>query len=118
MKAETETLDGGIVKVNLAGRLDAQGAEEIEQQLMDHAGTHRSMILDMKAVDYLSSAGIRILVLAAKAVSRRAGKMVLLNPNANVRKVLEIASLEGFIPMHESLDEARGAVSVCDDRPQ
>jgi anti-sigma B factor antagonist/stage II sporulation protein AA (anti-sigma F factor antagonist) len=112
MKAEMETLDGGIVKVNLAGRLDAQGAEEIEQKLMDHAGTHRSVILDMKAVDFLSSAGIRVLILVAKAVSRRAGKMVLLNPDANARKVLEIASLQRLIPIHASLEEARRAVSV------
>jgi len=112
MKIEMETLDGGIAKVTLAGRMDARGTEEIEQKLMDHAGTQRSVILDMSAVDFLSSAGIRTLVLAAKAVSRRGGKLVLVNPGVNVRKVLEIASLDQLIPIHQSLEEARGAVSI------
>jgi anti-anti-sigma factor len=112
MKIEMETLDAGIVKVTLAGRMDAQGTEEIEQKLMGHAGTHRSVILDIRAVDFLASAGIRTLVLAAKAVSRRGGKMVLLNLDANVRKVLEITNVDALIPIHQSLEEARSAVSV------
>ena len=112
MKIEMEVLDGGIVKVKLAGRMDAPGTEGIEQKLMDYAGTHRSVILDMNAVDFLTSAGIRTLILAAKAVSRRGGKMVLLNLDAKVRQVLEIANLDRWIPMHQSLEEARSAVSV------
>jgi len=106
-----ETLDGGIVRVDLAGRLDAQGTEAIEPKLMDCAGTYRSVILDMSSVDFLSSAGIRTLLLAAKAVSRRGGKMVITNPAPDVRNVLEIAAVDALIPIHESLEEARSAVS-------
>ena len=112
MKIEMETLDGGIVKVTLAGRMDAPGTAEIEQKLMDYVGTHRSVILDMNAVNFLTSAGIRTLILAAKAVSRRGGKMVLLNLDPKVRQVLEIANLAKWIPIHQSLEEARSAVSV------
>ena len=112
MKIEMDTFDGGIVKVKLAGRMDAQGTEEIEHRLMDYAGTQRSVILDMNAVEVLTSMGIRSLVLVAKAVSRRGGKMVLLNLGANVRKAVEAAHLDNLIPIHESLEEARSAVSV------
>jgi anti-anti-sigma factor len=112
MKIEKETFDRGIVKVKLAGRMDAQGTEEIEQKLMDYAGTQRSVIVDMNGVEVLTSMGIRTLVLVAKAVSRRGGKMVLLNPEANVRKALEAACLDNLIPIHQSLEEARSAVLV------
>ena len=110
MKIETETFDGGILKVNLAGRMDAQGTEEIEQVFMDSACTQRSVIVDMNAVSFLTSMGIRTLKLVAKAVSRRGGKMVLLNPDTNVRQVLEM--IEDLIPIHRSLDEALRAVSI------
>ena len=109
MTIETETLDDGIVKITLAGQMDAQGAEQIEQKLMDRAAAHRSVILDMNAVDALTSMGIRTLVVVAKAVSRRGGKIVLLNPEPNVRKGLDAAHLNILIPIHQSLEEARSA---------
>jgi anti-anti-sigma factor len=115
MRIETKTLDGGVVMVGLAGRMDVQGTEAIEQTLLDCAGTHRSVILDMSAVGMLTSAGIRTVVRMAKAVSRRGGRMALLHPDANVRKVLEIANLAQAIPTHESLEEAVRAVRF-DDR--
>ena len=110
MKIETETFDGGILRVNLAGRMDAKGTEEIEEAFMDYACSQRSVIVDMNAVSFLTSMGIRSLMLVAKAVSRRGGKMVLLNPDTNVRQVLE--TIEDLIPIHRSLDEALRAVSI------
>ena len=65
----------------------------------------------MGAVNFLASIGIRTLLLAAKAVSGRGGKMVLVNPDANVTKVLEMAGIDSLIPICRSLDEARTAVS-------
>jgi len=112
MKIEMETLDGGIVKVTLTGRMDQQGTEEIEGKLLDYAAAHRSVILDMNAVDMLTSMGIRILLLLAKAVSRHGGKMALLNLDANVRKVVRISRVDEVIPVYESLEEARSAVSA------
>src|SRR5262245_60032049 len=112
MNIETENFDGGILKVKLAGRMDAQGTEEIDAQLIDCACSQRSVIVDMNAVVFLASVGIRTLVLVAKAVSRRGGKIVLLNPDTNVTKVLETARIDDLIPIHRSLDEALRAVSI------
>jgi anti-anti-sigma factor len=110
MKIWTETFDGAILKINLEGRMDAPGMQEIEQEFMDYACSQRSVIVDMNAVDFLASMGIRTLILAAKAVSRRGGKMVLLNPDAYVTRVLQMVG--DLIPIHRSLNEARRAVSV------
>ncbi len=112
MNIETQTLDGGILKVTLAGRMDAQGAGETDSNLMDHACSQRAVIVDMNAVDFVASVGIRTLLLVAKAVSRRGGKMVLLHPDANVTKMLKLAHIDTLIPIHQSLDEALRAVSV------
>ena len=76
---------------------------------MDYACSQRLVIVDMNAVSFLTSMGIRSLMLVAKAVSRRGGKMVLLNPDTNVGQVLEM--IEDLIPIHRSLDEALRAVS-------
>ena len=112
MRVETETSENGIALIKLAGRMDAQGAPEIEQKVMDHASSHRSIIVDMTAVDFLASVGIRTLLLVAKAVAKRGGKMVLLNPDPNIAKILEISGIDSLIPTHRSLDEARRAASL------
>ena len=112
MKIETETFEERIIKVSLAGRMDTLGTEEIHQQLMDYACSQRSVIVDMSAVSFLSSMGIRTLILVAKAVSKRGGKMALLNPDANSTELLQIVRIEHLSPIHRSLDEALRAVSI------
>lgn len=111
MKIEAESLDGGILKINLAGRMDVQGAQEIDLKFTGYTAKQRSVIVDMSAVDFLASIGIRTLLLSAKAVSSRGGKMVVLNPDANVTKVLEMAGIDTLIPICRSVDEARSSVS-------
>jgi anti-anti-sigma factor len=112
MNIETENLEGGILRLKLAGRMDAEGTEEIDARFIDYACSQRSVIVDMNAVEFLASMGIRTLVVVAKAVSRRGGKMVLLNPDANATRTLQTARIDDLIPIYRSLDEAVRAVST------
>ena len=97
-------------KVTLVGKLDIRGAEEIEIPLATVAGTRQSVVVDMIGVDFIASIGIRHLVLAAKAVARGAGKLVLLNPTPLVTEVLITAGLEQLLPIVRSEDEALAAL--------
>lgn len=112
MHIETESLDGGILRINLAGRMDVQGAQEIDLKFTGHTANQRSVIVDLSGVSFLASIGIRTLLLAAKAVNQRGGKIVLLNPDENVTKVLEMAGIDTMIPINRSLDDARLAVAA------
>ena len=97
-------------KVTLVGKLDIRGAEEIEIPLATVAGTRQSVVVDMVGVDFIASIGIRHLVLAAKAVARGTGKLVLLNPTPLVTEVLVTAGLEQLLPIVRSEDEALAAL--------
>ena len=66
-------------------------------------------VVDMAGVDFIASIGIRHLVMAAKAVARGAGKLVLLDPNPMVTEVLVVAGLDQLLPIVRSEDEARAA---------
>jgi anti-anti-sigma factor len=112
MKIESESLDNGVVKINLAGRMDVQGTQEIDLKFNGYTATQRAVIVDMSAVDFLSSIGIRTLLLAAKAILHRGGKMVLFNPDATVTNILKMAGIDTMIPICQSLDEARAAVAA------
>ena len=112
MQIESESLDGGILKITLAGRMDVQGTQEIDLKFTGYTAKQRSVIVDMSAVNFLASIGIRTLLLSAKAISQRGGKIALLNPDENVTKVLEMAGIDTLIPIRRSLDEARLAVAA------
>jgi len=111
MKIESERLDDNIQKITLAGRMDVQGAQEIDLKFAGHTANQTAVIVDMSAVDFLSSIGIRTLLLCAKAVTKRNGKMVLLNPDESVTHILQMAGIDTLIPIHRSLEDARKAVT-------
>ena len=110
MGIATETLEGGITKVDLSGRLDTQGTDEIDLKFTAYTANQRAVIVDMTEVSFLASLGIRTLLLAAKTIARRGGKMVLFNPADHVARVLETAGIDTLIPIHRSLSEACAAV--------
>jgi len=98
-------------KVTLTGKLDIVGAQTIELPLATLAGTRSSIVIDMGGVDFIASIGIRQLVMAAKAVARGAGRLVLLDPTPLVTDVLVTSGLQDLLPIVRSEDEARAALS-------
>ena len=98
-------------KVTLTGKLDIVGAQQIEMPLATLAGARHNLVIDMVGVDFIASIGIRQLVLAAKAVARGAGRLVLLDPKPLVTDVLETSGLLDLLPIVRSEAEARAALA-------
>jgi anti-anti-sigma factor len=96
-------------KVTLVGRLDIMGAEKIGLPLAAAAGSRGNIVVDMIGVDFIASIGIRHLVMAAKAVARGSGKLVLLDPTPMVTEVLVVAGLAQLLPIVRSEAEAWAA---------
>lgn len=113
MRIEHEQLDGSILKINLAGRMDAAGSHEIDGKLAaltEQPGA--GIIVDLSKVVFLASIGIRTLLVYAKALAGRGGRMVLLNPDASVARVLEVSGLDTMINVFRDLDAACKAVTA------
>jgi anti-anti-sigma factor len=111
MKMDVQPLGQGVVKVILTGRLDIIGAGAIDLQFNAIAGSHRGVVVDMGSVSFLASLGIRTLLLGAKAVQRRGGSFVLLNPVGEVEKVLEVTGVTDLMPIYRDNAEAVAAVT-------
>ena len=99
MDMQIEETDGGVTNVVLRGRLDTAGAGAIDLKFNAVAGARRAVVVDLSAVDFLTSLGIRLLVIGAKAVKNKGGKLVLLSPTQNVLAVLNTAGIEQLIPV-------------------
>jgi anti-sigma B factor antagonist len=112
MKMNVEPLALGVVKVILDGRLDITGAGVIDLQFSAIAGSHRGVLVDLTNVSFLASIGIRTLLLGAKAVQRRGGTFILLNPADEVEKVLEVTGVTDLMPIFHDNDAALAAVAA------
>ena len=107
MELQYSELENNIRLIKLSGRLDIIGTGEIETKFMGcSAGDRVRVIVDLSEVDFLASIGIRLLVLTAKSVTSRGGKMVLLTPITEVQDVLEITGIPAIIPIYSHLESA------------
>jgi anti-anti-sigma factor len=107
MNISEEKLDGSIYKITLSGRMDAEGTGYIETRFAGMTAAPRmSVIVDLSAVSYMASLGIRAVIMNAKAVVRRGGKFALLSPQENVRQVLNTTGIDTIIPFCDDLDQA------------
>ncbi len=111
MEITHETLENGIFRVYLSGRMDVLGAQAIDLKFTALTATKKAFILvDMSDVSFLASLGMRTLIFSAKALASRGGSMVLFNPHANVLDVLETSGVSSLIQIHHDLDLAIDAL--------
>ncbi len=85
--------DGGTLTIELVGRLDTTTAPQLEGSLKQNVGDATELIMDFANLEYISSAGLRV-VLAAQKVMNKQGSMVIKNVNETVMEVFEIT---GFV---------------------
>lgn len=102
----------GPVIITLSGQLDSTTATSLQVALQGLcADGHRCFILACAELNYLSSAGLRVLMGVRKALAkeRNDGGIHLAEARAHVRDVFQISGLDGIFPMHATLDAARSA---------
>ncbi len=111
MELTYEDLEDGVRRIGLAGRMDVEGAREVDLKLTTLTASRQAfVIIDLSLVDFLSSIGLGTIVRSAKAQMSRQGKVVLLSPQPHVAKVLEMTQVDRIVPVVYDFDEARRAV--------
>lgn len=92
MTIETKT-EGGKVTLSLAGRLDTTTASELEKAVDGVLDNATNLVFDMTGLEYISSAGLRVILKAQKAMNTK-GSMKLTGVNDSVMEVFDIT---GFL---------------------
>jgi anti-sigma B factor antagonist len=110
MDIAVKELAGGATKIVLQGRLDTTAAVLIELPFNTVATEKKAIVVDLSAVNFLSSAGIRVLLMGGKIAASKGGKLTIVCPDNNVAKVLNIAGISKFIPVFQSENAAVAAV--------
>jgi len=113
MELQYSELENNIRLIKLVGRLDIVGVGAIETRFAGYcAGENPRILVDLSQVEFLASIGIRLLVLNAKSITSRGGRMVLLGPIPEVRTVLEVTGIPAIIPIYDGLESAEAVLLV------
>jgi anti-anti-sigma factor len=110
MELSTHEMDGGITRVELDGRMDIGGAAVVDLKMNLIAGSAKKLLIDLQKVSFLGSMGLRSIVLPARAVHSRGGKVVLFAPTEMVESVLKTSGIDAIIPVRHDLAEAIAAL--------
>jgi anti-sigma B factor antagonist len=103
----SEDRKADAVILALSGKLDATTAKTFEDKILGviNSGTQR-LVVDLSQLEYVSSSGLRVFLLAAKRLQGTNGKIVFCGPQDNVRQVFDLAGFSSILSIYGSRDEA------------
>lgn len=103
----SQRTEGDAKILEVEGRLDSNTAPEFEETLFDAIRNGaRKTIIDCESLGYISSAGLRVILKAAKELKRSDGRLVLCALQDYVREVFEISGFDSFLNIVPSVDDA------------
>jgi len=98
---------GTATVIEPSGRIDSTTAKEFEQLIAPPlvAGSHR-LVVDLSGLEYISSAGLRVFLTAAKQCKSAGGALTLCSASDGVREVFEISGFSSLFGLHDSVEAA------------
>jgi anti-anti-sigma factor len=99
-----------VIIVKISGKLDSSNSEQALQVISPLITNHCKLIFDMKDCSYLSSAGLRVLLVTAKQLARVGGKGVLLNLIEEIKDVMQMTGFDNIFKIFESFETAIEAI--------
>lgn len=107
MEIKIEDL-GGVTIVTIAGRLDSLTAPKLETSVVDLISASSRLVLNLQAVEYVSSAGLRAFLMIAKTSNRNDCEFVICSVRPDIADVIEMSGFNSILRIKNSLDEALG----------
>lgn len=109
MQIETAT-HGDLLEVAPKGRLDSNSAPALEKVLLERIDAGQSKLtIDFGSVDYISSAGLRVLLMAAKRTGAAKGRFSMHSLSPEIREVFEISGFLTILKVYPDLNAALAA---------
>ena len=107
----TSTKNNGVLIVKPNGRLDTHTSPDADALITSAIEQGETRVLvDFAVTDYISSAGLRVLLKATKQIKQAGGAFALCNANEQIREVLEISGFATIMHCYTNLEEAQQAM--------
>ena len=112
MSIDAERANGTVI-ARADGRIDSSNSREFHSELEAVvADSDAALVLDFGDVTYISSAGMRVILLTAKSLQKSGTKFALCSMNDSIREVFKISGFDKVIEIHDSQAEALSAVGA------
>ncbi|MCR4579738.1 MAG: STAS domain-containing protein [Treponema sp.] len=87
----------GIVELIVEGRLDTTTAPQLETKVKELSKEKITLYMNLQNVEYISSAGLRVVLLGQKMMMTTGGKMIIRSPSAFCKQVFEATGMDGVL---------------------
>lgn len=102
-----ESKRGNIVILKLSGRLDSGTSNDFQDKLLELIdGGEKRLVIDLAQLDYVSSAGLRAFLVAAKRLKGVGGKIALSAMKSNIKEVFDLSGFTSLFPISPSVEGA------------
>lgn len=105
LNIEQETIDGATV-VRVTGEIDGSTAPEAQAKILPLAAPDCKIAIDMSGVSYMSSAGLRMLLVTYRAIKGQGGQVVLVGLSEDLEDTMAMTGFLDFFTHHATLDAA------------
>jgi anti-sigma B factor antagonist len=106
-----ERQQGDVLILEPAGRLDSLTCRAFETRLLAALDQSGAVVVDGAALEYISSAGLRVLLVAAKHNRGSGGRLALASLHENVREVFDISGFSAIFAIYPTAAEAAAALA-------
>ena len=111
MEIQTERNSGTLI-AKAEGRIDGVNARDFEEALKAAiSADDNTVVMDLQGLSYISSAGLRVILLIAKTLRKRNAELMLCSLSDPIREVFEISGFDKIIPVHASREQALAAIA-------
>ncbi|PKG99381.1 anti-sigma factor antagonist [Paraglaciecola sp. MB-3u-78] len=106
MSMETKK-EQGVFVISPIGRLDTNTSPDAERLIVEAIDSgEKNVVMDYTSTEYISSAGLRVVLKTAKLLKPKGGVIVVCNGNEQITEVFEISGFSGMVASFNSLEEA------------
>ncbi len=94
-----ETRDGNRIQLSVTGKIDTLTSPNFQDAVLKAFQKGNQLIIDFRQVEYISSAGLRALILGQKTAQSKRGSMVILNAQPAVLDVFKVTGFERILTL-------------------
>lgn len=92
----TKTLNNDALTIAISGRIDTLTAPQLDAEIQGKLDGVKSLTIDLKDVEYVSSAGLRIFLTAQKIMNKQ-GKMVVKNASSAIKEIFDVTGFSDIL---------------------
>lgn len=106
-----QSLVDDVIVLQPQGRIDGATSSSFEEQCMLHIGAGaQHVVIDLSGIDYVSSAGLRALLITAKKTKSTGGALTLCSAHGSVKEVISLSGFDSLLGAHETTSDAIAAL--------